>query len=196
MHQLIYYQYFISTAPAKQCNKYILINTLLSHTNKLCWLSMFILMLSEFIYTAYVSTGTCTLNRTSSNRNAMLWFHHLTDFTTWYSSAEHIYLKHRTVGRQIKQKHYNTTTTILRSFFWDHPGKPVPEENFWTLWCTGRLTEADILTIWLGTTPSGLTSAYLHHPPIFLQAGCPSCRPTNSIKALKATSAFTLGRRR
>jgi len=23
-------------------------------------------------------------------------------------------------------------------------------------------------------------------PPYFLQAGCPSCRPTNSVKALKA----------
>jgi len=33
-----------------------------------------------------------------------------------------------------------------------------------------------------------LTSAHLHHPPLFLQAGCPSCRPTNSVKALKATS--------
>ena len=31
--------------------------------------------------------------------------------------------------------------------------------------------------------------------PHFLQAGCPSCRPTNSVKALKATSAFELGRR-
>ena len=31
--------------------------------------------------------------------------------------------------------------------------------------------------------------------PIFLQAGCPSCYPTNSVKALKATSAFKLGRR-
>jgi len=50
-------------------------------------------------------------------------------------------------------------------FFRDHPGEPVPEENFWTLWCKGRLTEADTLTIWLGATPSGLTSAYLHHPP-------------------------------
>jgi len=39
-------------------------------------------------------------------------------------------------------------------------------------------------------TPSGLTSAHLHHPPIFLQAGCPSCRPTNSVKALKATSVM------
>jgi len=39
------------------------------------------------------------------------------------------------------------TTTILRPFFQDHPGEPVPEENFWTLWCKGRLTEADTLTI-------------------------------------------------
>jgi len=29
----------------------------------------------------------------------------------------------------------------------------------------------------------------------FLQAGCPCCCPTNSVKALKATSAFGLGRR-
>jgi len=49
-------------------------------------------------------------------------------------------------------------TTILRPFFWDHPGEPVPEENFWTLCCNGRLTEADTATIWLGTTPSGLTT--------------------------------------
>jgi len=26
----------------------------------------------------------------------------------------------------------------LRPFFWDHPGEPVPEQNFWTLWCKGR----------------------------------------------------------
>jgi len=32
--------------------------------------------------------------------------------------------------------------------------------------------------------------------PNFLQTGCPSCRPTNSVKALKATSGFGLGRRR
>jgi len=80
------------------------------------------------------------------------------------------------------------TTTVLRPFFRDHPGEPVPEENFWTLWCKERLTEADTLTNWLGTTPSGLTSAHFHHPPIFLRARCPACRPTNSVKALKATS--------
>jgi len=57
-----------------------------------------------------------------------------------------------------------TTTAVLRPFFWDHPGEPVPEENFWTLWCKGRLTEAETPTIWLGATLSGLTSAHLHHP--------------------------------
>ena len=41
------------------------------------------------------------------------------------------------------------------------------KENFWTLWCKGRLTEADTASIWFGATPSGLTSAHLHHPPIF-----------------------------
>ena len=88
---------------------------------------------------------------------------------------------------QHRQFHHHTTT-VSRPFFRDHPGEPVPEENFWTLWCKGRLTEADTLTIRLGAIPSGLTSAHFHHSPhMFLQAGCPSCRPTNIVKALKAT---------
>jgi len=65
---------------------------------------------------------------------------------------------------------YIHTRTILRPFFRDHPGEPVPEENFRTLWCKERLTEVDTTTIWLGATaatPSGLTSAHLHHPPFF-----------------------------
>jgi len=42
-----------------------------------------------------------------------------------------------------------------------------------------------------GCPPSGLTSgAHLHHPPIFLQAGCPSCRPTNSVKAVKESKLW------
>jgi len=39
----------------------------------------------------------------------------------------------------------------------------VPEENFWPLWI-----------------------------PHFVQAGCPSCHPTNSVKALKAEQITTL----
>jgi len=41
----------------------------------------------------------------------------------------------------VRRPHH--TTTILRPFFRDHPGEPVPEENFWTLRCKGRSTEAD-----------------------------------------------------
>jgi len=67
------------------------------------------------------------------------------------------------------------TATVLRPSFRDHPGEPVPEENFWTLWCKGRLTEADILTIQLDATPSALTSAYLHHLPVFFNG--PDARP-------------------
>ena len=79
--------------------------------------------------------------------------------------------------------------------FRDHPSERVPEENFWTLWCEGRLTEADTPTIWPCATLSRLTSAHLHHPPLFLQAGCPFCGPTNSVKVLKAASTFGSGRR-
>jgi len=46
-----------------------------------------------------------------------------------------------------QRDHFHHTTSILRPFFWDHPGEPVPEENFWAVWCKGRLTEADTLTI-------------------------------------------------
>jgi len=53
----------------------------------------------------------------------------------------------------------------------------VPEENFWTLWCKGRLTEADVSTIPLGATPSGLTSAHLHHPPCFFTGRMPFLSP-------------------
>ena len=74
--------------------------------------------------------------------------------------------------------HHHTTTTILWPFFRDHPGELVPEENLRTLWCKGRLTEADTLTIRLSATPSRLISAYLHHLPIFF-TGCMPFLPPN-----------------
>jgi len=70
-----------------------------------------------------------------------------------------------------------TTTTVLRSFYRDHPGEPVLEENFWTLWCKGRLTEADTSTIQLGATSSGLISAHFHHPPMFFTGRMPFLPP-------------------
>jgi len=70
-----------------------------------------------------------------------------------------------------------TTTTILHPFFRDHPAKPVPEENFWTLCCKGRLTEADTMIIRLGATLSGLTNAHFRHPHIFFTGRMPFLPP-------------------
>ena len=92
------------------------------------------------------------------------------------------------------QHHHQHTTTVSRPFFWDHPSEPVPEENFWTLWCKGRLTEADTLTIRLGATPSGLTSAHLHHPPLFFytpDALSAANQKHYSIKWMKTTLKIT-----
>jgi len=66
-------------------------------------------------------------------------------------------------GNKKKEEHMHTS--VLRPFFRDHPGEPMPEENFWTSWCTGRLTEADTESVRLGASPSRLISAHLHHPP-------------------------------
>ena len=77
-------------------------------------------------------------------------------------------------------KYTVTHTTVSRPFFQDHPGQPVPEENFWT--------EADTLNIRTKQCPPPPSPV----PTIFnLRAGCPSCRPTHSVKALKANTLNT-----
>ena len=57
---------------------------------------------------------------------------------------------------KVISNHTPHATTVLQCFFRDHPGEPVPEANFCTLWCKGRLTEADTPTIRLGATSSGI----------------------------------------
>ena len=81
----------------------------------------------------------------------------------------------------LRLSEYFTCHNRLTALFQDHPGELVPEEKFWTLWCKGRLTEADTLTIRLGASPSVLTSALLHHPPIFYRPDAlPAAQPTLS----------------
>jgi len=75
------------------------------------------------------------------------------------------------------------TTAVLWPFFRDHPGEPVPEENFSTLWCKERLTEADTPTIRLGATPSGLTSAHLHHPIFYRPVRMPFLPPNQQCQS-------------
>jgi len=48
----------------------------------------------------------------------------------------------------------------------------------------GKIMEAEVPTVRVGATPTGLTTLPIT-PQGFLQAGCPSCHPTNSVKALK-----------
>jgi len=72
---------------------------------------------------------------------------------------------------------------LAMAFFWDHPGELVPEENFDFMVQRkinrGRHTDhpAGRNSIWSNQCPPPPS-------PHFLQVGCPSCRPTNSIKAL------------
>jgi len=76
-----------------------------------------------------------------------------------------------------------TAITILRPFFQDHLGEPMPEENFWTLWCKGRLTEADTQTIRLGAMPSRLTIAHLRLPPYFFMGRMPFLPPNQQCQS-------------
>ena len=76
---------------------------------------------------------------------------------------------------------YCTTTTVLRPFFQDHPGARTELLDFMVQGKINRGRHIDhtaerhsIRTNQCSPPPSS---------PYFLQAGCPSCRPTNSVKA-------------
>ena len=73
-------------------------------------------------------------------------------------------------------------------FVLDYPGKTVPEP-IWILLKQETVSGSGIrLAICKSAPcPSQITMAAPCHS-VFLQAGCPSCRPTNSIKALKVLS--------
>jgi len=86
----------------------------------------------------------------------------------WTYSYNHSTHKSHQINEDLSKVSTHTHTTVLWHFFRDHPGELVPEENFCTLWCKGKLTEADSPTIRLGATTAGLSSAHLHHPPCFL----------------------------
>jgi len=59
--------------------------------------------------------------------------HHLRPMSTFSHVLEQ--LSHAEITITGKCFHITTTTTtVLQPFFRDHPGQPVPEENFWTLW--------------------------------------------------------------
>jgi len=83
--------------------------------------------------------------------------------------------------------HHNRFTVLFR----DHPGEPVTEQNFWRLWCKKTLTKANTPTIRLGATPSGLTSAHLHHAPIFT-GWMPFLPPNQQRKSIEGNYRISL----
>ena len=82
-----------------------------------------------------------------------------------------------------------TTATILRPFVWDYPGEPVPEgytildfaEAEMMGWHLHQLDHMQVICTSLQTDNLASTSS-----PCFLAAGCSSCRPSNSVRSLKA----------
>jgi len=80
-----------------------------------------------------------------------------------------------------------THTPVYWPFVQDYPGEPVPEGKTNVDFTEARDSEWQ----WqqLGYVYVSTSLQTVNHtstsPLSFLQAGCPSCRPTNSIKALK-----------
>jgi len=92
--------------------------------------------------------------------------------------------------------HHHTTTTVLWTPFPGPPGWPGATREFLDFMVQRKINRgkhtdhpAGRHSIWTNQCPPPPP----HH---FLQAACTSCRPTNSVKALKATGACRLGRRR
>jgi len=105
--------------------------------------------------------------------------HHSNDFHTVHAAGTTIYAAFKDLEANILIANH-TTTPHTQPFYGPFSGttwvSQCQKRNFWTSWCKGRLTKADTPTIWLGATPSGLTSVHLYHldnkpVDIFLQEG-------------------------
>jgi len=59
--------------------------------------------------------------------------------------------------------------------------------ELWTLWCKGKLAEADTSTMRLDATPSGLTSAHLHYPPILFTGRMPFLPPNQQRQSTEGS---------
>jgi len=85
----------------------------------------------------------------------------------------------------------NTTTPHHNRFTALSPGPPGwagarRELLDFTVQGKGRLTKADTPTIRLGAIPSALTSAHLHHPPIFFTGRTPFLPPNQQCQSTES----------
>ena len=83
-------------------------------------------------------------------------------------------------------------TPVKRPFVQDYPGEPVPERKTNLDFTGARDSEWQWHPLGHMQVCTSLQSDnHASTPPLsFLEAGCPSCRPTNSVKALKATCFY------
>jgi len=83
----------------------------------------------------------------------------------------------------------HTHTRLTALFFRDYLGEPVPERSTNIDFTEARDSEWQWHQLGCMQVCTSLQrDNHASTPPLsFLQAGCPSCRPTNSVKALKAT---------
>jgi len=84
------------------------------------------------------------------------------------------------------------THTRLTARFPGLPGEPVPRKFINLDFTEARDSEWQWHQLGLMQVCTSLqTDNHTSTPPLsFLQTGCPSCRPTNSVKALKAKALF------
>jgi len=85
-----------------------------------------------------------------------------------------VYRHHRARPRR-RQSHRRVRRTVRRTARCRLRGARVAKRGFF---------------LHIVNTNSEVFRPSTYHPPYIFQDECPSCRPTNSIKALKATSAF------
>jgi len=78
----------------------------------------------------------------------------------------------------------DTITTVLWPFFRDNPGEPVPKEKLLDFMVQGKINRCRQTDHLAGC--HSIRTNQCPPPPSshFLQTRCPSCRPTNSVKAL------------
>jgi len=140
----------------------------------------------------------CSLNNWRSTFSCvLLWFEKLVQLQAW-ALALQLWLHH-----SIWPIHYRTvnisththTHTRLTALCPGLPGwagtrkvKPI-----WILLKQETMSGSGISWVICKSAPRS-RQITMQHPtaPVFLQAGCPSCRPTNSVKALKAIALKAL----
>jgi len=109
----------------------------------------------------------------------------------------HCVMDNHTVAHQWRAKwlHYiQNTTTILWPFFPLPPGWAGARRELLDFMVQGKINRGRHADHPAGRHSIRTNQCPPPSYPIFLQAGSPSCHPTNSVKALKAISAFGLRR--